>query len=291
MEIKHFNNGKLCATYTEAGAGPIVHFAHANGFSAGAYAPAIELLAREFHVLGLNICGQCECKAGECGSAAPGIESWHKLADKFAAFVKFVCGGGPIVAAGHSIGGVVTLLCAVKHPGYFKKIILLDPVLLEPKIIFTIRMANLLRQSHRAPLAVRARKRRDGWGSRDEALEYFRGRPLFEGWPDESLRAYVKYGLADAPGGGVVLACPPEIEAQGFSTYPTDIWRRVRQLRVPALFVRGGDSDALTPGARDMFMRAQPGAAFVEMQGAGHLFPMQRPEKTAQIISDFLNTP
>lgn len=284
MKIKHFKNDKTCLTYLEAGDGPLLHFAHANGFPAGAYEPMLSELARGRRVVAPNICGQCECAAGGCDR---GITSWQRLADEMAEFIRRIAGGARIVAAGHSIGGAGTLLCAVRRPELFRKIILLDPVLLNPKIVHTIQIMRFLRQTHRAPLAVRARKRRNGWDSREEALEYFRSRPLFEGWTEESLRAYVKYGLADSPGGGVALACPPEIEAQGFSTYPTEIWRRVRRLRIPVLFVRGADSDAVTTRARDLFLRALPGASFIELPGAGHLFPMQQPENTARIIIEY----
>jgi pimeloyl-ACP methyl ester carboxylesterase len=286
METKHFKNDKTCLTYLDAGSGPLLLFAHANGFPAGTYEPVLSELARGRRVVAPNICGQCECAAGVCDRQLE-IKSWQRLSDKIVEFIRSSAGGSRIMAAGHSIGGAAILLCAVRNPELFSKIILLDPVLLEPKLVRTIRIMGLFRQTHRAPLAVRARKRRNGWDSRVEALEHFRSRPLFESWAEESLLAYVKYGLVDSTGGGVELACPPEFEAQGFSAYPTEIWRRVRRLRVPVLFVRGGNSEVITPHARDLFLHMLPGASFIELPGAGHLFPMQQPENTARIIREY----
>ncbi len=286
LETKHFKTSGECLTYLEAGRGDVVHIAHANGFSAGVYEPMLLELAKERRVLGLNICGQCACDEKVCPKAPRRISSWRQLAREMRVFLEKESGGRRITGVGHSIGGAATLICAVEAPRLFKKIILLDPVLLEPGLVRFIAFMNLIGQRHRAPLAVRARKRKSSWGSREEAFEYFRDRPLFGGWPEESLAAYVKYGVKDSASGGVELACPPEMEAQGFSSYPTDIWRRVRKLRVPVFLVRGGESDTLTTRARDLFMKHLPGATLIEIPGAGHLFPMQLPYETANIIRD-----
>lgn len=289
MEIKHYEQDGLCLSYVEASGAdadaPVVHFAHANGFNAGVYEPLIDDLSDSARVLGLNICGQSDCGRGVCEKSRR-IKSWHGLASELGGFLKSVSGGARITGVGHSIGGVVTLLCAVKHPELFSKIILLDPVLIDPGLVRFIFIMNLIGKQSRAPLAVRARKRRNGWESREEALEYFRARPLFEGWRESTLQAYVKYGLKESPGGGVELACPPEIEAQGFQTYPWDIWRQVRRLRTPCVLVRGEKSDTFTPLARDLFLRLRPEAAFSELPDAGHLFPMQQPDTVVRIIKE-----
>ncbi|MFA6449731.1 MAG: alpha/beta hydrolase [bacterium] len=288
MEIKHYDKNGSCLNYGCAGqtGGRLLHFAHANGFSSGVYEPLIDNLARDRRVVGMNICGQSECNISDC-SKDRRLTSWHMLAREQYEFLRNMSGGRRIVAVGHSIGGAVTLLNAAAHPEMFEKIILLDPVLLEPSLIRLIRFMALMRQQRRAPLAVRARKRRNNWKSRDEALEHFRDKPLFAGWDEASLRAYVKYGLKDSPNGGVELACSPEAEAQGFETYPTDIWKQVRRLRTPTLMVRGGDSDTLTVRARDLFLRFLPGADYIELSGVGHLFPMQQPANVAAIIRKY----
>jgi len=289
MELKHYREKEICLNYIEAGAGRLLHFAHANGFPAGTYSPVIGALARSFRVLARNICRQGECSEPACPKERR-IEGWHELAAELGDFLDAVRGAEKVIGVGHSIGGIVTLLCAVRRPELFERLVLLDPVLLEPKVVRLIRLMKLLGKEDRAPLAVRARKRRNGWVNREEALEFFRGRPLFDGWHEDSLRAYVEYGLTEAPDGGFVLTCPPEIEAQGFQTYPADIWRAVPRLRVPALFVRGGNSDTITHRARDLFRRLQPDVEYIELPGAGHLFPMQFPAETARIIAEYAAT-
>jgi pimeloyl-ACP methyl ester carboxylesterase len=283
MQLKHLQTKDLCVTYMEAGSGPLVHFAHANGFSAGVYEPVFNALEGDFRVAGMNICGQDHCMVGKCAGDRR-ITSWNALSVELEDFITSISGGGSVVAVGHSIGGAVTLLCAARNPSLFKKIILLDPVLLDPKVVKTIRMAELTGQAHRSPLAQRAMKRRDTWASREEALGHFRDRPLFSGWTEESLRAYATHGLYDAGDGTVRLSCPKEVEAQGFMTYPTEIWERVGELRTPTVFVRGENSEVITPESRDLFLKLCPHAEHIEMPGAGHLFPMQFPAETAELI-------
>jgi len=287
MEFKRIDiGGGVCAEYADAGgAGRTLHLLHANGFNAGVYGPVFEGLTGDFRALGMNICREEVC-AGP-GGAGLAIKSWQDVGDELGRFIDAVAGGGPVVGVGHSIGAVATALCAVKRPELFSRIILLEPVLLEPKVTALIRLMRALGQTHKAPLAMRARRRRNGWADRAEALEYFRSRPLFEGWDEGCLRAYAERGLKESAGGGVELVCSPEVEAQGFQTYPPDIWRRMRGLRVPTLFVRGERSDTITPRARDLFLKVVPHADFIELPGAGHLFPMQRPAETARIIKEY----
>ena len=61
------------------------------------------------------------------------------------------------------------------------------------------------------------------------------GTPLFAGWPDASLRAYVEAGTRERADGQVELAYPPGWEAHIFATPPTGVWRAMPQLRTPAL--------------------------------------------------------
>ncbi len=289
MELKHYRENGICLNYVEAGGGRLVHFAHANGFPAGTYAPLIGALASDFHLLARNICNQGECNEPECPKERR-IDGWHELAVELGGFLDAVRGGEKVIGVGHSIGGIVTLLCAVRRPELFERLVLLEPVLLEPRLVRLIRLMKLMKREASAPLAVRARKRRNGWKSREDALEYFRSRPLFDGWHEDSLRAYVEHGLVESADGGVVLVCPPEVEAQGFQTYPADIWRVVPRLRVPALFVRGENSDTITPRARDLFRRLLPNVHYIEIPAAGHLFPMQLPAETARIIAVFASS-
>ncbi len=260
------------------GTKPPLHFSHANGFPVSMYLPLMTVLARDFRVMGLSLRGQ--------DGLSEGISSWHRVALDLAGFLE-TRGAGPVVGVGHSIGAVTTMLCAARRPDLFSGILLLDPALISRKAVSLFRWARLLGQKRRFPPAARARSRRNGWQDRQEALDYFRGKVMFEGWKEEYLRAYVTYGLRPAGDRGTALICPPEAEARGFENSPTDIWPWPRKLRTPTLLVRGEHSEVLTADTCKRFCRLCPQAQTAVVEGAGHFIPMQRPDETIRHIKDF----
>ncbi len=258
---------------------PVLHFSHANGFPVRVYLPLMSELAGNFRVVGLGHRGQ--------DGRSKGIKSWHRLALDLISFLESL-DAGPVIGVGHSIGAVTTLFSAVRRPDLFSRIVLFDPVLLPPRLILLARWMKRVGLKGRIPLALRARRRRNGWADREEAREYFRERSLFRGWDEQFIQAYVTHGLKPTPDGRVELVCPPEAEARGFESYSTDIWSWPSRLRTPALIVRGEESmEALRQECFEKFLRICPVAQGAVLPGAGHLIPMEKPGETLAIIEDF----
>ena len=266
-------------SYLDSGGGrPPLHFFHANGFPISMYLPFMDELVGDFRVLGLNLRGQ--------DGLSEGIKSWHRLSFDLIGFLEMIK-AGPVIGVGHSIGAVATLLAAARRPDLFSMIVLLDPVLLPRRSILLLRLLTISGRKNAFPLAQRARRRRSSWTNRQEALDYFRGKSLFRNWEEPFLRAYVTYGLKPDAHGRAVLLCPPEAEARGFENYPTDIWSWPRLVRVPALIVRGEDSDALLPGCYERFCRICTPARGRVIKDVGHFIPMEKPAETLRMIRDF----
>ena len=270
--------GEKLSCLDSGGGKPPLHFFHANGFPVSVYLPLLGELARDFRVLGLSLRGQ--------DGLSDGIRDWHSLSLDLIAFLEKT-GAGPVVGVGHSIGAVATMIGACRRPELFTRLVLLDPVLLPRRYTLLLRLMRLLGAKRRFPLASRARKRRNGWASRAEALDYFRPKNLFAGWQEPFLRSYVTYGLRPSRDAGVELICPPEAEARGFESYPTDIWSWPGRLETPTLIVRGERSDALSAGCYARFCRVCPAAEGRVLKGVGHLIPMEEPEETVRLIGDF----
>ncbi len=278
FECSDYSVDGLALSFLDSeGTKPPLHFSHANGFPVSMYLPWMTELTRDFRVMGLSLRGQ--------DGLSEGISNWHRVALDLAGFLE-TRDVGPVIGVGHSIGAVATMLCAARRPDLFSRIVLLDPPLFPRRWVALFRWVKLFGQKKRFPPAVRARRRRNGWPDRQEALDYFRGKAMFEGWKEEYLHAYVTYGLRPDPDRGTVLICPPEAEARGFESYPTDIWSWPRKLRTPTLLVRGGESKVLTAAACENFCRLCPQAKTAVVEGAGHFIPMQRPEETIRLIKD-----
>lgn len=265
-------------------AAPLLYVAHANGFPPATYAPLAERLAEAYHVVGLA------ARPLWPGHSPAEIETWHVLADDLIAQLEALAAGGAI-GVGHSLGGVTTLLAAVRRPDLFRAAVFLDPVLLPPHWLAFVRWVRRLRLPWRPPLVKGALRRRRVWPDREAAYEYFKEKSLFAAWQDAALRAYVECGTRPTADGQVELVYPPEWEARLFTLTPTDVWRLAPRLSpsLPALFVRGGHSATFRPDALARAARLLPHARFAVVPEAGHMFPLERPAETAALIRAFLS--
>ncbi len=260
------------------GEGPLIHLAVANGFPPACYRPLMRALAAVGH--GVSLLPRPLWPDG--GGPRRGI-TWHTLAeDLIAAFD--ARGWREVVGIGHSMGAVITMIATVRRPDLFRAIVLMDPVLLDPKVLGLFRILRALGLGPRLhPLARRARRRRRVWPDRDAAAVHLRSRPLFAAWHSEAFAGYLEEGLRPASDGQVTLAYPPEWEVHLFVHVPHDAWRFVPRIPVPTLVLRGATTDTFTADSEARFRRLKPDASFGVLPGS-HLFPMERPEETAEAI-------
>jgi pimeloyl-ACP methyl ester carboxylesterase len=194
-----------------------------------------------------------------------------------------------VVGVGHSMGGVATLLASVKEPGLFRTIVAMDPVLISGMRLLALQVLTRLGLRSQIPPASLARRRREFWGSREEAAASYRKKALFQRFDPESFQDYITHGLTETPG-GLRLTIPKAWEARIFETSPRAIWQQLREVTVPTLVMRGGDTDTLTPAALERVRRTLPGVRTEELPGTTHLFPLEQPEECARRILAFLDT-
>lgn len=264
------------------GDGPVLHFAHANGFPPDAYRPWLTALARRYRVV-----------------AAPHRPLWSRE-DPWQTFHDWHTIGRDLIAAldahdlrgvigvGHSLGGVATLYAAVQRPDLFSRLALIDPVFLDPALLALAQQPGL--DPTALPLVAGALRRRAVWASREEAWTAFRPKPVFAGLSDEALWAYVTAVLQPRPDGSFALAYPREWEARIYSLPPADVWELLGRVTLPTLAVRGAQSDTLSAACWQLWQRTQPAATFVELPGLGHLLPLEDPTAVAAVLGDWLAT-
>lgn len=269
----------------EAGA-PLLHLAPANGFPPRTYLPLLRKLG--------GFRSACLPPRALWGDQAPPTEyrDWNADADDLlAGFAAHDL--HDVVAVGHSLGGVVSMLALLKAPKRFRALIMLDPPILLPDMLAVIRAAWNDRYIDQMPLVQGALRRRQTFASREDAFERFRQKPLFADWSDEALWLYVEHGTRPrAVGAGFELVWSVDWEAHYFSTVYLEIWETLPRLtgKPPALIVRGRDSDTLLAEAYASIQSLAPALDSIEMAGQGHLFPLASPEETARLITDWLSS-
>jgi pimeloyl-ACP methyl ester carboxylesterase len=66
------------------------------------------------------------------------------------------------------------------------------------------------------------------------------------------------------------------------------MWAVLGSIRCPSLFIRGSESDIVTPEALDQMRRAVPGSEAATVERAGHLVPGDNPAGFVQAVRPFL---
>lgn len=265
------------------GDGPLLHLAHANGFPPGAYARLVQSLLPRFHVVSMAQ------RPLWPDSDPRSLRDWDQLGRDLRDCLREK-GHDGIIGVGHSVGGASTLIAAAMDPELFRGVVLLDPTILGGPRAFFWSIAKAFRQVHRVFVVRDALNRRDRWESREEVRESWAAKQVFVRLDPRCLDDYVQCGVVDHPDGGVTLRYSKEWEARVFATTPSRSWGWIRRLVTPCLVVRGSRSDTLLPGVAARLDRLAPTARLMELEGSGHLFPLEAPERTAGLISDFIDS-
>jgi len=263
------------------GSGPTLHFAHANGFPPGTYRKLIDELTNYHHVFSMA------ARPLWPDSEPQALRDWSPLAEDLRAELDRR-GLRGIVAVGHSLGAVISLLAAAADPGLFSAVVAVDPIILTGAHSLFWGTAKKLGLGGRIRLVRGALRRRVHWADRDEARATYSSKSVFSSWDPEVLDDYLDVGIVDLPEGGVRLRYPREWEARIFAAAPHDLWANLRKVSVPTLFVQGEHSDTFLDAARARVEREVPGSRTVVIAGSSHFVPMERPAELARVIEEFL---
>jgi pimeloyl-ACP methyl ester carboxylesterase len=262
------------------GVGPTLHFAHANGFPPGTYRKLLETLTDRHRVV--------SSAARPLWLPEPKVElgDWTELAGDLAAEL-----GGRnlrgILAVGHSLGGVASLLAAAEDPGLFRAVVAIDPLVLTGRLSVFWGLMKAAGQAHRLGLVRGARARRDHWTDHETIRSSYGRKKIFNRWDPEVLDDYIECGTVTLPGGGIGLRYPRAWEAKIFEIAPHDLWRTLRRLEVPVLFIQGEQSDTFRNSAARRAARELRNADVAVVKDSTHFVPMEKPRKVGELIGSF----
>jgi len=253
----------------------ILQFSHANGFPAACYRKMFAFLESDFEIRYVNAIGH--------NPRYPVTDSWPHLVEELIEQIEPL--GEPVLGTGHSLGGHLTALAALRRPELFRAVVLLDSPILGGWRGTLFGMVKRLGLADYVTPAGVTRERRAVWSSSNEAYAHFRDRPVFRDFDPECLRDYVTLGMRPCPE-GVRLAFDPEIEYRIYRTFPHALAKGLPALGVPGGLVCGLES----ADARQMGLATSSRYFRVVRTPGGHLFPFEHPEAAANAIREMAGT-
>ena len=253
-------------------------FAHANGFNAVTYRTLLAPLSASFRIWAPDLRGHGQSRLPV---GAKGRRGWIDHRDDLIALLDGM-DGPPVVMAGHSMGGVSSLLAAAERPGRVSRLVLLDPVIWSRAAVLAFGLPLLDRLPSRIPLVKNALKRRATFDSREAAMKAYRGRGAFKGWSDLQLADYLTDGLTPS-GDDMVLTCAPATEAANYAAQAHDPWRALKRYPGPIRILKGAaQSTCHVPVAP----RGLPHVTVQPVEDGNHFFPMLKPDIARDALFD-----
>lgn len=250
----------------------ILHFSHANGFPSLSYSTMIAELSKHYDVRWIDQLAH--------HPEYPVSDNWPHLLEELIHFFEKNY-DKPVIAVGHSLGGVLSFMLAKARPDLVKKVILLDAPVLGPISSAMIRLVKALGFIDSVTPAGRTEGRQETWSNHSEAIEYFKGKSLFKNVDERCLNDYVKHGTQHHEQ-GIKLTFNPNTEVHIYRTLPHNLHQGSQTVSVPSAMIYGDNSNVIKP-AQLKFMTNKVGMKTVKVSG-GHLFPLESPELTAHHI-------
>lgn len=255
------------------GDGPPLLMLHATGFGAWAWRALVPGLRGRFHLYAPEQRGH-----GDSSSLKDGYDFRSLAAD-----LDGVCerlGLRDACGIGHSSGGAALLALAALHPGRVRRLLLIEPPLNLPSRRLDAAFPKT------SSMVAQALRRRPGFASREAMFASYRLRPPFKSWREDILRAYCEEGTLDAEG-GVLLKCPPAVEARFYEAVGSFDAREVcSRVAIPVRLLWGDEG---FHGRGQAIAALLPAAESRVMTGASHYLPMEQPEAVVAQALEFFS--
>ena len=236
------------------------------------------LLVHGFPLTGEAWCRQVEAFRTTCRVIAPdlrglghsegtaGAVSMNQFAEDLFALLQYL-NTGPVVLAGHSMGGYVALAFAKTHPQALRGLVLVGTKAGAdtPEVAATRR-------------ATAAKVRTEGSAVVVNAMA---PKMLAAANTDVAMAARVRAFMAPSKPEGVIGAL------LGMADRP-DATAWLGDLAVPTLVITGADDTLVPPSEGEAMAKAIPGARFQAIAGAGHLVPFEQAEAFNDLLRAWL---
>lgn len=257
-------DGTRLAVAGLGGSGPPVLLLHGLAGHAEEWQETANWLTETHAVFGLDLRGH-----GRSERRPDDVSMQAHAADAIAA-MKHI--GEPVILAGQSLGGLISIVVAATRPDLVRALVVIEASPAGLEVEDTEALASDVEKELRSwPLPFR---------TRDEAVAYFGG-------PSVSAAAWAD-GLEERDDGlwprfDIDVMVRMVREAVGDSH-----WSAWDEIRCPVLIIRGETGSLSRSEAKEM-VRRSASSRLIEVSGAGHDVHLDRPKEWREALSTFLD--
>lgn len=263
----------------ESGKGITLHFAHANGFPASSYRKLWQFLPENYQVIAHEQFGH--------DRRFPVNDNWHNQVQELIHFLEKNT-EQPVYLVGHSFGGVVSFLASCQRPDLVKGLIMLDPPIMVGLMSQVFRILKKTPYIDKVTPSGKSKLRKTFWHDHNTVLDYFKPKALFKNFDPDCIQDYVNSAIKPE-GKGARLSYRQEVETAIFRNIPHNLNLFRNKLTVPAKLFTAQYTNACFPPMVKRMLKQQPRLQHELLNGVGHMFPLEQPQLTAQLIVDTLN--
>lgn len=253
-------------------------FSHGNGFPASTYRVLRENLeARDFQVNAIEKLGH--------NPKYPVTSNWPYLVQELAEFAgqRMLQTGEKPYLVGHSLGGMLSLMCASQHPDVTAGVVLLDSPVVGGWKASALQLAKKTNWIGNVSPGRISKSRRQHWPSVEAVIAHFQHKRAFAHWAPEVLHDYALNGTLEE-NGERVLSFDREIETLIYNTLPHNLPSMLKRHppKCPVAFIGGTHSREMKVVGSEMTHKISKGR--VMWLDGSHLFPMEKPIAAAAAV-------
>lgn len=259
----------------------LINFVHANGFPAGSYQTLFNYFPEQYQIIAHEKYGH--------NSQYPVENNWQPLVDELIDFVKKQLEAHQkesVIGIGHSFGGVLSFIAACQQPALFKGLIMLDPPVITGSTAFAMKFIKKTRLIDKFSPSGKALVRRTSWPLNTDVAKLFAKRSLFKNFDERCLADYVNHGIVEK-NEQLELAFSAQVEADIFRNLAENLSSYKNKLQMPAALIYAENTDVCPHSFFKKFAKLNKNIQLITTPG-GHMFPLEQPEKTANILTNIL---
>ncbi len=247
--------------------GPTILLLHGDMRTGRSWDAVARSLRAMFHVISVDARGH-----GDSEWSDHGYRFDERVKD-LAAFC-IALGLKNIVGVGHSTGGVVMALCAAQYPTIFKRLALLEPMI-------------VVDEKFQSAMIKRSEFSRTTWKDREELFIFLKNHAGAGFWREDVIQDVVQHESYFRKDGLLDMKWSPNSfrETERDGDY-VDLKPIFRDLNIPILLVRGS-AEQNTFENLHYVPEDMPNVSRCTIRNTGHNMYMEKPESVAQLLIKF----